>query len=472
MQNRRQQMLRNLPSVEELLTKEPVGKWIEKYSRNVVVTGVRQVLADLRKQIISECYPGNVISEADICLALHSWLKQETLPSLRKVVNATGIILHTNLGRAPLAAAAIAAITNTAGGYANLEYELASGERGSRYRHVEQLLTELTGAEGALVVNNNAAAVMLVLSTIASQKEVIISRGQLVEIGGSFRIPDVMAQSGAKLVEVGTTNRTHLHDFRGAINEATGMLLRVHASNFRITGFTAEVSARELSQLGQEHGIPVYEDQGSGMLVRLAGMPQDEPTVQEAVAAGVDIVTFSGDKMLGGAQAGIIVGKKPYIDRMKRHPLLRAFRIDKLSLAALEATLRLYKQGDAGRQKIPFIQMFTAPREVLDARAQQLAGELSALQSGAQVSVVEVAGQAGGGSLPGEEFLSVAVGLVVPGVGLQEAATLLRQAEPPVICRVSDDLLLFDVRTIADHDIPWIVRACKTLMNKGGLNNG
>ena len=472
MQNRRQQILRSLPSVEELLTKEPVGKWIDRYSRSVVVTGVRQVLADLRQQIIGGSYPGEEINEADICRALHTWLERETSPSLRKVINATGIILHTNLGRAPLAAAALAAIADTAGGYSNLEYELASGERGSRYRHVEQLITELTGAEGALVVNNNAAAVMLVLSTIANEKEVIISRGQLVEIGGSFRIPDVMAQSGAKLVEVGTTNRTHLRDYRGAINEATGMLLRVHASNFQITGFTAEVSARELSQLGQEHDVPVYEDQGSGTLVRLAGMPQAESTVQEAVAAGVDIVSFSGDKMLGGAQAGIIVGKKAYIDRMKRHPLLRAFRIDKLSLAALEATLRLYKQGDAGRQKIPFIRMFTASREVLDARAQQLSGELAALHSGSQVSVVEVAGQAGGGSLPGEEFPSVAVGLVVPGVGLQEAAALLRQAEIPVICRGSDDLLLFDVRTIADEDIPWIVQACKTLMDKGGLNNG
>lgn len=460
-----QKMLRSLPSVEEVLSKEPVTGWIEKYSRNMVVTGVRQILADIRQQIKGDSYKDEAVGEADICNALYIWLEQQSRPSLRRVVNATGVILHTNLGRAPLAAAAIDAIANTAGGFSNLEYDLTTGERGSRYRLVEQLLTELTGAENALVVNNNAAAVMLILSAVACQKEVVISRGQLVEIGGSFRVPDVMALSGAKLVEVGTTNRTHLYDYSRAINDQTGMLLRVHASNFRMTGFTAEVSAGELVSVGQQYGIPIYEDQGSGMLVRLPGIPHYDPTVSEAIAAGVDIVSFSGDKMLGGAQAGIIVGKKIYIDQMKRHPLLRALRIDKLSLAALEATLRLYKQGDAGWPKIPFAEMFTASKEVLLARAQYLARELSALNAAGTVSVIEVAGQAGGGSLPGEDISSVAVGFTIENMSLQEGAFLLRQAEVPVICRIAADKLLFDVRTIADEEICWIVNACRKLIS-------
>lgn len=471
MEHRQQQMLRSLPSVEEVLIKERVSAWIEQYSRSVVVTGVRKVLADLRRQIIDACQVGEGIGESEILDALQVWLARKSQPSLRKVVNATGVILHTNLGRAPLAAEALKAITDTAGGYSNLEFNLTSGDRGSRYRHVEELLTELTGAEGALVVNNNAAAVMLVMSTLATQKEVIISRGQLVEIGGSFRIPDVMVQSGATLREVGTTNRTHLQDYSNAINEMTGMLLRVHTSNFRMTGFTAEVSAQELSRLGHQHGIPVYEDQGSGTLVRLTGMPQYDPTVSESVAAGVDVVSFSGDKMLGGAQAGIIVGKKVFIDKMKRHPLLRAFRIDKLSLAALEATLRLYKQGDTGMQKIPFMQMFAASNEILSARAQRLADALAALNGAGNVAVIEVAGQAGGGSMPGEEFASVAVALE-PAVGLQEGAALLRQAQIPVICRIAEERLLFDVRTITDEEIPWVVEACKKVIPKGGRDDG
>lgn len=464
MNDKQQEMLRSLPSVEELLSKELLTGWIEKHSRGMVVAGIRQILTDIREQIKGAYFKGDVINEADIFDALQAWLEQKSQPCLRRVVNATGIILHTNLGRAPLADAAIEAIASTAGGFSNLEYDLTTGERGSRYRLVEQLLTELTGAESALVVNNNAAAVMLVLGTIAFQKEVVISRGQLVEIGGSFRIPDVMEQSGAKLVEVGATNRTHLKDYSKAINEQTGLLLRVHTSNFRMTGFTAEVSAKELVGIGQQHGIPVYEDQGSGMLVRLPGIPQYDPTVNESIAAGVDIVSFSGDKMLGGAQAGIIVGKKVFIDQMKRHPLLRAFRIDKLSLAALEATLRLYSQGEAGWKKIPFMQMFTAPKEVLTERAQRLAQELSALNTGGTVSVVEVAGQAGGGSLPGEEIPSVAVGMTVPNIGLQEGAALLRKAQIPVICRIAADTLLFDVRTIADEEIKWIVNACRKLI--------
>lgn len=464
MQKEQQALLRSLPSVEEMLSKAHVSGWIERYSRNMVVTGIRQILSDIRKHIIEGNIDRETVSEENLQSTLLLWLDNKAKQHTRRVVNATGIILHTNLGRAPIAAEALEAIARTAGGYSDLEFDLTNGERGSRYRHVEQLLLELTGAESALVVNNNAAAVLLVLSTLASEKEVIISRGQLVEIGGSFRIPDVMAQSGAKLVEVGATNRTHLKDYSNAITEHTGLMLRVHTSNFRITGFTAEVTAKELVSLGQTQGIPVYEDQGSGVLVRLPGTPHYEPTVQESIAAGVDVVSFSGDKMLGGAQAGIIVGKKAAIQQMKKHPLLRAFRIDKLSLVALEATLRLYHQGEEGWRRIPFIQMFTTSQDDLTKRAQCLAREISALNIRGMVSVLDVAGQAGGGSLPGEDYPSVAVGLALQNVSLQEGASLLRQAEIPIICRIAEDRLLFDVRTISDAEISLIVDACRKII--------
>jgi L-seryl-tRNA(Ser) seleniumtransferase len=458
-----QQLLRSLPSVDELLSHEQTVHWIDQYSRPLVVTGIRYILGAVRQAILGGQFQGNCIRTDYLLAEVGTWLQTETAPQLRRVINATGVVLHTNLGRAPLAEAALDAIQKTAKAYSNLEYRLDTGERGSRYEHVERLLQELTGAEGAIAVNNNAAAVMLVLSTIAAQKEVIISRGQLVEIGGAFRVPDVMAQSGAKLVEVGTTNKTRISDYTNAITEHTGLLLRVHTSNFRMIGFTSDVSALQLAEIGKKYKIPVYEDQGSGVLIQLPGMMEYDGTVREAIEGGVDIVTFSGDKLLGGAQAGLIVGKKEYIDGMKQNPLIRAFRIDKLSLAALEATLRLYKQGDSGIKNIPVVKMLTATKEELMARAQVLAQGLQNYFSPEAIQVLHVTGQAGGGSLPGEEIPSVAVALTLHEIGLQQAAALLRKAQVPVVCRIADNRLLFDMRTVFEEEIPWIIEACQGL---------
>jgi L-seryl-tRNA(Ser) seleniumtransferase len=464
-----QQLLRSLPSVDELLSHVQVVPWIDRYSRALVVAGIRYILGEVRQSVLGGLFQGDCIRTDYLLEEIEAWLQAESKPQLRRIINATGVVLHTNLGRAPLAVEALQAIQETAKAYSNLEYRLTTGERGSRYEHVERLLKELTGAEGAIVVNNNAAAVMLVLNTMAVQKEVIISRGQLVEIGGAFRVPDVMVQSGAKLVEVGTTNKTRISDYINAITEHTGLLLRVHTSNFRIIGFTSEVSALQMAEIGKKYRIPVYEDQGSGVLIQLPGMPQHDGTVREAIEGGVDVVTFSGDKLLGGAQAGLIVGKTEYIDKMKRNPLIRAFRIDKLSLAALEATLRLYKQGDAGIKSIPVIRMLTATIEELTARAHILAQALQTYFSPEAIQVLHITGQAGGGSLPGEEIPSVAVALSLQEIGLQQAAAFLRKAQVPVVCRIAENRLLLDMRTVVDEEIPWIVEACQGLSNNRNL---
>jgi L-seryl-tRNA(Ser) seleniumtransferase len=467
-----QQLLRRLPSVDELLGKAEVIEWAKVYSRSMVVEGVRYAIQEIRQMIQANQFTGSTPTEELIIKRIGQWLDRQAIPNLRRVINATGVVLHTNLGRAPLAREAIEAIKETAQGYCNLEYNLETGERGSRYDHVEQLLVELTGAESALVVNNNAAAVILVLGAMAYQKEVIISRGQLVEIGGSFRIPDVMLQSGAKLVEVGATNKTHVTDYTQAITEETGLLLRVHTSNFRMIGFTAEVSSEQLAQIGKQYGIPVYEDQGSGMLFRLPGAPESDLTVGEAIAAGIDVVSFSGDKLLGSTQAGIIVGKKEFVDQMKRHPLLRALRMDKLSLAALEATLRLYRKGDPGMKNIPFVQMLTASKEELIAKAECLDCGLKRDHASDAVQIVDVVGRAGGGSLPEEEIPSVAVALTLPHIGLHEAVSILRQARIPVICRIAEERLLFDLRTVASEEIAWIVEACSSLSQRRWAEHG
>jgi L-seryl-tRNA(Ser) seleniumtransferase len=460
-ENQQQRLLRSLPSVDELLGRAEVIEWAKVYSRSMVVEGVRYAIQEIRQMIQAKQFTCSTSMEELIMKVIGQWLERQAIPNLRRIINATGVILHTNLGRAPLAREALKAIEETAQGYCNLEYNLETGERGSRYDHVEQLLVELTGAQSALVVNNNAAAVLIVLGTMAFQKEVIISRGQLVEIGGSFRIPDIMMQSGAKLVEVGTTNKTHVSDYTRAVTEDTGLLLRVHSSNFKMIGFTADVSTEQLAQIGRQYEIPVYEDQGSGMLFRLPGALEGDLTVGEAIAAGIDVVSFSGDKLLGGTQAGIIVGKKVFLDQMKRHPLLRAFRMDKLSLAALEATLRLYK--NSAMKNIPFIQMLTASKEELYGKAQTLAYGLKCHHASDAVQIIEVVGRAGGGSLPEEALPSVAVALSLQHVGLQQAASSLRQARIPVICRIAEERLLFDLRTIAVEEIDWIVEACQLL---------
>jgi L-seryl-tRNA(Ser) seleniumtransferase len=350
--------------------------------------------------------------------------------------------------------------------YSNLEFDLDKGERGSRYSHLDGLLCELTGAESALVVNNNAAAVLLSLASLAEGKEVIVSRGELVEIGGSFRVPDVMRQSGAILREVGTTNRTHPRDYRSAINPETGLLLKVHTSNFAVVGFTAEVSAVELAEIGREFSLPAMADLGSGSLVNLQGLPGPaEPTVQAFVRAGLDVVTFSGDKLLGGPQAGIIVGKKAFVDPMKRHPLLRALRVDKMSIAALEGTLRLFRDERQALREIPVLRMLHVTSAELEARGKRLQRRCkSDLPAGVKLSIISGTSQVGGGSLPLAEIPTALIAVSVKDVSPQDVELRLRNCPVPVIGRISRGNFLLDLRTILDVDLPDLLSALKTLV--------
>lgn len=371
-------------------------------------------------------------------------------PSLRPLINASGVIIQTNLGRAPLSQAALQAMARVGAGYSNLEYDLASGERGSRHVHLEALLARLSGAEAAIAVNNNAAAIYLVLGALAAGREVVVSRGQAVEIGGGFRIPDVLRASGASLVEVGTTNRTYAHDYAAAVGAQTALLMRVHSSNFRLLGFVHETSVAELAALGQARGVPVLDDLGSGTLLPTApyGLAA-EPMVQESVASGADLVAFSGDKLLGGPQAGLIVGRRALVERLRRHPLARALRVDKTTIAGLEATLRSYERGQA-HVEIPVWQMISAPLAGLHARADALASRLVA--AGVSAEPVACQSAVGGGSLPGETLPSAGVAIHPGSVGAPQLAALLRTSEPAVIGRINEGRLLLDLRTVFPAD--------------------
>lgn len=386
-------------------------------------------------------------------------------PHFRRVLNATGVIIHTNLGRSLLAKEAAKAVTEAALAYSNLEFNLETGARGSRYAHVEALLCRLTGAEAALVVNNNAAAVLLVLDTLCKGREVVVSRGELVEIGGSFRIPEVMEKSGCILREVGATNRTHLRDYRAAIRSETAALMKVHASNFRIIGFTSEVERGELAALAHEHGLPCIEDLGSGTLFDFAaaGLPKlaFEPTAAKILAAGVDVVTFSGDKVLGGPQAGVIAGGSAYIDRIRKNPLNRALRIDKLTLAALEATLRLYLDPDRARKRIPTLRMICAHPDELRARAQKLARLLKKVLAPFQATVFLQGGasRTGGGAFPECDLPTTLVGLHTPSMPPDALRSALLHTDPPLVGRVEDGAFLLDPRTLDDGELPLVGKA-------------
>jgi L-seryl-tRNA(Ser) seleniumtransferase len=443
-----QDQLRNLPSVDALLQEHTLRDLEHRYGHTLVVEACRAALDAARKTILAGsdaptpqggfALPARLID--DICARV----ERAVHPSLVPVINATGVIIHTNLGRAPLSEETLASMKIAAQGYSNLEYDLDAGERGSRYAHAESLLTRLVGAEAALVVNNNAAAVMLILATFARGKPVVISRGQLVEIGGGFRVPEVMQQSGATLVEVGTTNRTRIEDYARAITEQTAMLLRVHRSNFRIIGFTEDASLDELVALGRERGLMVVDDLGSGALLdtRAYGL-MHEPTPQESLAAGIDLVSFSGDKLLGGPQAGIIVGKKSAVDVLKKHPMTRALRVDKVTLAGLQATLLHYLKGEAVK-KIPVWTMMAATRDDLDARAKKWAERLRAARLDAVV--IDAESTVGGGSLPSETLPTRALAIAVASP--DEFAARLRQNIPPIIARIEEQRVVFDPRTV------------------------
>lgn len=460
------ELLRLLPSVDEVLRHEQVNEALAVQPRSVVVDAIREVLVEERMAILS----GSTMTAGEggkstflerIVYKAIAAVTRSVRPNLRRVINATGVVLHTNLGRAPLAEQARQAVSEVVANYSNLELNLETGRRGSRYAPLEKLLTRLTGAEAALVVNNNAAAVLLVLSTMARGQEVIVSRGQLVEIGGSFRIPEVMAQSGAHLVEVGATNKTYPDDYRRAINHNTALLLHVHTSNYRIVGFTRETTVGELVEVGREFTLPVISDLGSGFLIDLSrfGLPW-EPTVQGTVGSGADIATFSGDKLLGGSQAGIIIGKRIYIDKMKKNPLTRAIRIDKMTVAALEATLRLYLDEEQALAEVPTLKMLTVPLEQLRQKAATLAVLLCDVAGGrALVKVEDSTSAVGGGAMP-TAALPTAVVVLQPGKGsVGELQDALRRGEPAVMGRVQEDKLLLDVRTIADGEFQLLADA-------------
>jgi L-seryl-tRNA(Ser) seleniumtransferase len=450
--------LRGLPSVDVLVRAVSARPEVAVVPRARLTATVREVLDRERRRVLTA--GGPALDAEALAAQIVESTARAGLFSLRTVINATGVVLHTNLGRALLSPLAVERLVAAASTYTNLELDLATKERGSRYTHVVPALRRLTGAEDALVVNNNAAAVLLALETLARGKEVIVSRGELIEIGGEFRIPDIMRRSGARLVEVGATNRTHPRDYAEAIGPDTALLLKVHSSNYRVVGFTAAVSSRELVEIGRERGVPVMEDLGSGSFVDLRphGFPY-EPTVQEVVGAGVDVVTFSGDKLLGGPQAGIVVGKSPLVSRLKKNPLNRALRIDKLTLATLEATLYAYEAGEP-LVVVPTLRMLTEPLAAVRARAQRL---LRSLPAGARARlharVIEDEAQVGGGALPTVVLptAAVAVGTAeLPARSLDEA---LRVGDPSVIGRIADDRLLLDCRTVLTAQVTELARA-------------
>jgi len=437
--------LRKLPSIDKLLQAETSRSLVQAYSHDLAVEALRQALDAARQAI----FAGEAaLSQDELVSQAARILKERLRPTLHPVINATGVIIHTNLGRALLSPAARAAMDQAARSYSNLEYDLEAGQRGSRYVHAEEFLCRLTGAEAALVVNNNAGAVLLILGALARDREVIISRGQLVEIGGGFRIPDVMKQSGALLVEVGATNRTHLCDYEVAITDQTAMLLRAHRSNFRMTGFVTEPTLTEMADLAHSRGLLLGDDLGSGTLLDTTAYGlSHEPTIQESLTAGADIVSCSGDKLLGGPQAGIILGRADLIAQLRRFPLTRALRVDKTTLAGLQATLLHYIKGEATRE-VPVWRMIAAPLEALAARAEAWAGRLA--DAGLQPEVIDGRSAVGGGSLPGETLPTRLVALREPSP--EQLVTSLRRANPPVIARVEDGRLVLDPRTVQPEE--------------------
>jgi L-seryl-tRNA(Ser) seleniumtransferase len=479
---------RIIPSIEQLRQRAPIRSLETEYGRDAVVEAVREVAEQIRRDIAATrgsappaTGPGAWLESAEAVMAtfeqhVEARLRRRFRSSLRPVINATGVIVHTNLGRAPLAETVFARVAEVSRGYATLEYDLGSGERGARDVHAAPLLSRLTGAESAVVVNNNAGAILLLLAALAAGREVIISRGELVEIGGGFRVPDVMAQSGARLREVGTTNRTRVSDYAEAITDRTALILRVHRSNFRIEGFTEQPSLVELVALGQARGIPVAEDLGSGLLAagsspgqgwnpeavpHLAPVLRQEPTVQASIAAGLDLVCFSGDKLLGGPQAGIIVGRADLVGVILQHPLMRALRVDKMVYAALEATLMEYVKGRAF-ETIPVLRMLSAPPEAIDARARHLAAALASCGN-LRVEILDGSSVVGGGSAPG---IPLATRLLAVTSGREDASRLgarLRAQDPPVIARVENDRLLLDLRTVPPEEDGRLARALAAL---------
>ena len=460
--------VRQLPKVDELLREPRLENALRLIGHVPVREAIRTTLDKARESLLAG-HSDEPITEESIIFSILKQLDQETKTKIRKVINATGAILHTNLGRAPLAEQALDAVMDSSRGYSSLEYDLEHGRRGQRGASTEELLCRLFNAEAATVVNNNAAAVMLALSSICRGREVIVSRGELVEIGGKFRVPEIMEESGAKLREVGTTNRTRISDYERAVNESTAAFLKVHRSNFRMSGFVEEVDECDLAALAHQHAIPLIYDLGSGCISQdLAKLLPEEPTVSQAVACGAEVICFSGDKLLGGPQAGIIIGKKEYVERCRAHPLMRAFRCDKMTLSALQATLTLYLDPEMARQHIPLLQMALVDTDALFRRSEQVKDILNA--RGIKATVTSSNMIMGGGSAPEVRIPSWALTLV-PENGtsstLQSIEAALRAYDPPIICRTINDSLLFDLRTVSRGEEQILIEALCAILGEG-----
>ena len=469
--DRKQELLQGIPSVTELLKRREVEVWLQNHPAPLVTDCLRRAAAQVREQVLADargaCGNQHISAEAIVAHA-SALLRQTTTPHIRQAINATGIILHTGLGRAVFSASVVDSIVSELKGYCTLAVDVATGERAERDELVEYILTELTGAEAATVVNNNAAATMLVLAALAAQKEVIVSRGQLIEIGGSFRLPEVMAQSQARLVEVGATNRTHLKDYRNAITADTAAIMRVHPSNYRVVGFTSEVELRELAELAHAKNLILMDDLGAGALLNLEqfGLPH-EPTARESIESGADIVLFSGDKLIGGSQAGVIVGRKELIQRLRKHPLMRAVRADKTCLMILERTLQLFRQPERLRMESPTYRMISTSRETLRARAQAMVTTLTKQAPKVTATVGDSVAYLGSGSLPTEAIPSVMVSVSVPGMSAEELARRLRMDDACVFGRIADDLVRLDLRTLTDEQVPMVAAALQRISEAG-----
>jgi len=466
----KQSLLRNLPAVDKLLKSRAMQELAAEVPHPLQLEACQSTVEKLRASILGapEKFSSLDLEVESVALQAAQRARQLQRPRLRPVLNATGTLLHTNLGRAPLSDAALEAVEKVSRGYSNLEFDLEGGGRGHRYSHIEELLCRLTGAEAATVVNNNAGAVLLALTALARGKEAIVSRGEMVEIGGAFRIPDVMEAGGVSLREVGTTNKTHLRDYREAIGEQTGLLLKVHTSNYRIVGFSESVPGHELVALAHEHDLPVLEDLGSGMLIDLTeyGLPR-EPTVAETVAAGLDVVTFSGDKLLGGPQAGLIVGRREAIETIRRHPMARAMRIDKMTLAALEATLSPYLDRERAIAELPVLRMLGESADSLRRRCRRLATRLNRdLGELAKVEIVAECSRVGGGALPLTELPGWALALSPAHLTAEELAERLRAGDPPVVGRIQEERLLLNPRTLLPNQDAELCRPLQAALEQ------
>lgn len=464
----KEKFLRSIPSIDELLRTDTAKELLGSYSRRMFVEKARETLSAIRESIKKakeEEINKIEISTEKLLNSINISLEDYSRLSLSRVINATGVILHTNLGRALLPEAAVKNLTRIAEGYTNLEYDLKKGERGSRYDHISEILSKLTTAEDSLVVNNNAGAVLLCLQTLAKGKEVIVSRGELIEIGGEFRIPDIMKASGAILREVGTTNRTHLKDYISAINENTALILKVHTSNYRILGFASQISARELKDVGEQYNLPVMEDLGSGSFIDLRPLGLGyEPTVQEVVKSGIDIITFSGDKLLGGPQAGIILGKKKYIEAIKKNTLNRALRIDKFTLAGLEATLKLFLDENQAIRKIPTLRMLSLNEKDLRKRANRILRSLSDnVKKQFYISLKKDLSEVGGGALPLEQLPGIVISIASDKIPTNTIEEFFRYYQPPIIGRIKEDNFILDLRTVQKKEYPVLISAINKL---------